>query len=154
MNYILIIIAIVMTNSVLAQNFTQVNTSSVYQTTDFGFSQAILYQDLIFTSGQVGWNNTYQLPVDNDFGQQAGVAMENIEKILLEAKSDLQHVIHLRIYVVDLGIYEREVISKLLKKHYSGKHNPATTLLGISALARPNLRIEIEAIATTKTKSS
>lgn len=141
-----------MTTSAIAQTPIPVNTSTVYQTTVFGFSQAVQHQQLIFTSGQVGWDSTYQLSEDTDFGQQASLSLENIENILIEAKSDLQHIIHLRIYVVNLGIYEREIISKLLKTHYSGEYQPATTLLGISALARPNLRIEIEAIASTLNK--
>lgn len=78
-----------------AQKVQTVNPTIVCQTQDFGFSAATIAEHLVFTSGQVGWNDRYE---------------------------------------------------------FSEKHYPASTLLGIEKLARPELLIEIEGIARQKNK--
>lgn len=56
-----------------------VNTSKVYQSERFGFSQAIIANGFVFTSGIVGWDNNYQLTGDGSFAEQAKQCFKNME---------------------------------------------------------------------------
>ena len=128
-----------------------INSPHVYQTGNFGFSQAVVFNRLIFGSGQVGWDKQLNLPHTNDFAQQFGQTLRNITQILNEGESNWQDVILLRFYIVDLDPEKREHIGKFLKETYSEQYAPATTMIGVAALARKELLIEIEFIAKTNT---
>lgn len=127
-----------------------INDPNVYATHNFGFSQAVVFNNVIYGSGQVGWNKDYTIPPNSDFKQQFEQTLINIEHLLESQKCSWQNVLHLRFYVVDLNAVKRESIGAFLKQTFSNGYAPATTLLGISALTRKNLLIEIEFIAKNK----
>ena len=60
----------------------------------------------------------------------------------------LDSVIKLTIFVVGLLPAHRSIIGAELKRRFPGTP-PANSLIGVSALARTGLLIEIEAVATT-----
>jgi enamine deaminase RidA (YjgF/YER057c/UK114 family) len=53
----------------------------------------------------------------------------------------------LRIYVVDYKLEESGPIGENLRQFFPPDALPVTTWIGVQALARPELKIEIEAIA-------
>ncbi|MFS4449705.1 RidA family protein [Maribacter sp. 2307UL18-2] len=127
-----------------------INNPNVYTTHDLGFSQAVIFNNVIYGSGQVGWNKDYTLQSNSDFKQQFEQTLINIERLLESQKCSWQDVLHLRFYVVDLNAVKKEKIGAFLKQTYTSGYAPATTLLGISDLARENLLIEIEFTAKIK----
>ena len=127
-----------------------INNPNVHITHDLGFSQAVIFNNLIYSSGQVGWNKDYTLPSNSDFKQQFEQTLINIEHLLESQKCSWQDVLHLRFYVVDLNAVKRENIAAFLKQIYSDGYAPATTILGLSALARESHLIEIEFTAKIK----
>lgn len=133
-----------------AMKMSTIKNPNVYTTHDFGFSQAVIFDNVIYGSGQVGWNKDYTLPTNSGFKQQFEQTLINIEYLLESQKCSWQDVLHLRFYVVDLSAVKRESIGAFLKQTYPNGYAPATTLLGISALARENLLIEIEFTAKIK----
>ena len=108
---------------------------------DIGYSPGIMArgQRIIFVSGQG--------PADlkADMETQFRQTFERIGKVLEQAGASFEHVVILRSYFVhllrDLPIY-REVRRGYLVKPY-----PASTAVGVTELADPELKIEIEAIA-------
>lgn len=56
-------------------------------------------------------------------------------------------MISLRIYIVDYNVEESKSISRALKAFFPEGKEPTATWVGVSCLASPDFRIEIEAIA-------
>ena len=125
-----------------------VATDSVYATQSLGFSQAIIANGFVFLSGQVGWDTCYKLMGNKGFENQANQCFKNIELILREAKSGMEKVVHLRFFVTDISDKNKKIIGGLLKKYFPNAYQPTTTLVCVKALARAELMIEIEAVAT------
>jgi enamine deaminase RidA (YjgF/YER057c/UK114 family) len=114
----------------------------------------------VLLSGSVGIDvNTGEIP--SGAGEQARLAMENIKSRLEEYGSSLKHILMIRKYikgdfangVVNDPRYQE--INAVIEKFWSDncpeflKENnpPASTLLGITALARPEFHLEIEVVA-------
>jgi enamine deaminase RidA (YjgF/YER057c/UK114 family) len=129
-----------------------INSSDVYKTHEFGFSLAVVFNQVIYGSGQVGWDRDFKLPAYPTFDNQVEQTLKNIEILLQNQGCDWQDVIHLRFYVVDINASKVKRIGSFLKSTYSKNYAPATTLLGVTALARENLQIEIEFTAKIKQK--
>jgi enamine deaminase RidA (YjgF/YER057c/UK114 family) len=124
-----------------------INTEDVYQTEKFGFSQAIRSDDLLFLSGQVGWDTTYELTGDKLFEDQLKQSFINVEELVCAGGSTTNGIIFLRFYVKQLDDTKRGLIGRYIKQYYPEKYKPATTLIGVESLARKELLIEIEGIA-------
>jgi 2-iminobutanoate/2-iminopropanoate deaminase len=129
-----------------------IDTDSIYKTTNLGFSQAILANGIIYTSGIVGWDKNYKLTGNGDFAEQAKQCFENLELLLANKNSSMQNVIHLRLFVTEMSEANKSIIANLLKIHFPNSYKPATTLLCVKALARENLKIEIESISNITNK--
>ena len=69
---------------------------------------------------------------------------ENINILLRQANMDMSHVVKIISYMVDLS--EQPAYAKA-RNPYLGEARPAMTLLGVSQLAQPALRLEVEVIA-------
>jgi 2-iminobutanoate/2-iminopropanoate deaminase len=126
-----------------------VATDSVYTTQSLGFSQAVVVNGFVFTSGQVGWDTNHALIGNKGFESQASQCFKNIELILIEAKSGMEKVVHLRFFVTEMTDKNKKIIGGLLKKYFPNAYQPTTTLVCVKALAREELMIEIEVVATT-----
>lgn len=129
-----------------------INSSDVYKTSELGFSQAVVFNQVIYGSGQVGWDKNFKLPEYSNFNNQFEQTLQNIEYLLQEQGCGWQDILHLRFYVVDINTSKVKRIGSFLKRTYPNNYAPATTLLGVSALARENLQIEIEFIAKINQK--
>ncbi|MBK6263737.1 RidA family protein [Marivirga sp. S37H4] len=145
-----IIISITLALSSCSMKLSTINNSDVYKTSELGFSQAVVFNQVIYGSGQVGWNTDYKLPEHPTFNNQFEQTLQNIEHLLQNQGCGWLDVLHLRFYVVDINASKITRISSFLKTTYPNNYAPATTLLGVSALARENLQIEIEFIAKIK----
>lgn len=143
------ILIIVMTSTLAhSQVFKMIESEQVYTTSAFGFSQAVPSNNLLFLSGQVGWDTDYNLTGDKGFEAQVKKTFENIERILEKGESNISNIVSMRIYVKQLSTEKRIIVGQYLKQYFSGEYKPSTSLIGITTLAREDLLIEIEAIAT------
>lgn len=124
-----------------------IKTSDVYQTHPFGFSQGIVANGFLYSSGQVGWTTDFQIPEDGSFEAQLNQSLLNIANIVKAGGSSMAEVVLLRFYVKQLDSTKRILIGTYLQKYFPNDYKPATTLLGIETLAQENLLIEIEVIA-------
>ncbi len=148
MKYFKTILCIAAVITFLESKGQMIDTDSIYKTRDLGFSQAILSDGIIYTSGIVGWDRTYQLTGNGSFEEQAKQCFTNLELLLASANSSMQKVIHLRLYITEMSEMNKSVIANLLKIHFPNSYKPATTLLCVKALARENLKIEVESISS------
>ena len=123
-----------------------IETSSVYKTIGFGFSQAIVADDLLFCSGIVGWDRNYQLQ-GKDFNSQLSASFKNIENLLKSTGTSFNDIVLMRFYITELNSTNRKGINEQMSRYFTSGYKPATTLLGINHLAREELKVEIEIIA-------
>jgi enamine deaminase RidA (YjgF/YER057c/UK114 family) len=82
--------------------------------------------------------------VEEGIEAQAARIFENISILLSEAGMDMGDVIKISSYLLDLA--EQPAYARG-RAPYLGDARPAMTLLGVSQLARPGLRLEVEVIA-------
>jgi enamine deaminase RidA (YjgF/YER057c/UK114 family) len=93
-------------------------------------------------SGQLGIRPDGMIP--ERFEHQAEACFDNIAQILAEAGMQPADLVRLNTYLTDsadLATY------MMVRDRYVGDPPPASTLLVVQALARPQFRIEIEATA-------
>ena len=109
-----------------------------------GFSRAVRAGDTVYVSGTVAWREDGRLIGEGDVYAQAKQAIANIEKALIEAGASLSDVVRTRIYVTDISR-----IDEVAKAHGEafGEIRPASSMIEVSALAEPQMLVEIEAIA-------
>lgn len=131
-----------------------VNPKSVFNSLQYGFSQAVLTEGThqLFLSGQVATDKD-QNTIANTMGEQTRVCLENIEKVLIEADSKKAHIAMLRIYIKESANTpdaQNEIAEEL--KAFFGEQAPASSWVVVTGLALPQWLIEIEAQAVIPNK--
>jgi enamine deaminase RidA (YjgF/YER057c/UK114 family) len=100
---------------------------------------------VVFVSGQVGFDAEGKL-VSDDVVEQGAQAYRNIRTAVEALGGSVQDIAKLTIFVVG---HRPELAQPLLaaRDEVLGDHKPASTFLGVEKLIRPELLIEVEAIA-------
>jgi 2-iminobutanoate/2-iminopropanoate deaminase len=106
-------------------------------------SQAMRVGDLVFVSGQVGIDDGGEL-VSDDFDPQADQAFRNLSRVLEAGGSSLDRVVKVTIFLTDMGNFPKIVD---LRRQWFTDPYPADTICEVRSLYRPEVQIEIEAIA-------
>lgn len=97
---------------------------------------------LLFTNGQVGTRRDGTTPATT--AEQAEVVFARLEAVLRAARMALSDIVRLTVFLTD----ERDVATFVeVRDRVMGAHKPGAIILVVRALARPELKIEIEAIA-------
>ena len=114
-----------------------------------GYSHVVSVEasTLIFISGQVAYNENFELVGEEDLASQTRQVMENLKLALGAAGASFEDVIKFTIFVVDYCPEVRDRIIAIRDEFINTARPPASTLLGVQSLARPELLIEIEAVA-------
>ena len=71
--------------------------------------------------------------------------MKNLYNIVREAGMDSSNVVKMTIYYLDPAYLPTIVAAR--NKYFGGDFRPASTAVGVSALARPQLLVEVELTA-------
>jgi enamine deaminase RidA (YjgF/YER057c/UK114 family) len=101
----------------------------------------------IYTAGQVSIDERGGLVGRGDLAEQTRQAMRNVGLALAAAGATYRDIVKITTYVVDYRPEHRAVIGKARSPFFEGGTPPASTLVGVSALALPDWLVEIEAIA-------
>ena len=124
------------------------NTKETYpeQDLDNDLSQAVVAKGtMVFLRGQVSQDlDTRETLNVGDAKLQTKKTMENIEMLLKEAGSCMEHVCRIVVYLTDIRY--REDVYKEMGQWLKGGH-PCSTGLVVPALARPEWIVEIEVTA-------
>jgi enamine deaminase RidA (YjgF/YER057c/UK114 family) len=124
------------------------NTKDTYpeQKLDNDLCQAVVARGtMVFLRGQIGQDlETRESVGIGDAAAQTEKAMANIHMLLKECGSSLDHICKITIYITDPRYREDVylVVGKWLKGVF-----PVSTGLVVSALARPEWLVEVDAIA-------
>ena len=126
----------------------QFNTRDTYpeQKLDNDLCQTVVARGtMVFVRGQIGQDiDTTESVAIGDAAGQAEKAMANIDMLLREAGSRLEHICKITIYIIDPRY--REAVYRVVGKWLKGVY-PVSTGLVVSALARPEWLVEIDATA-------
>jgi enamine deaminase RidA (YjgF/YER057c/UK114 family) len=101
----------------------------------------------IYIAGQVSIDEKGAVVGAGDLGAQTEQVMRNIGLCLAAAGAGYEHIVKITTYVVNYKPENRAVIGKARTPFFADRPPPASTLVGVSALAAPEWLIEIEAIA-------
>ena len=107
------------------------------------YSQAIVLNDLVFTSGQIALrpDGTF---VEGDVEAQTTQVLTNLQAVLTEAGSSLQKVAKTTIFLANMDDFAKV---NAIYGDFFGDHKPARSTVGVKCLPK-NALVEIEAIAT------
>jgi len=100
---------------------------------------------VVYISGQTARDPTSKIVAVGDVKGQAEKVFANLRMAIESVGGSMDDIAKITTFVVNLQPDDRVWIGEMVKKHFPKP--PAHALVGISALAAPELLIEIEAIA-------
>ncbi len=101
----------------------------------------------IYVSGQVSMDENGAVVGAGDLAAQTTQALRNLGLALDAGGASFADVVKITTFVVNYAPEHRAIIAKARAPFFAGGEPPASTLLGVSALAVPEWLIEIEAVA-------
>ncbi|PYK13469.1 MAG: hypothetical protein DME65_01875 [Verrucomicrobia bacterium] len=124
------------------------NPDSLFRSLEYGFSQIVATTGgkTIYISGQTAWDTQRRI-IGTDLAQQARQALRNIQAAVESVGGTLADVVALRIYIVNYRPEQADAIGGALREFFPEEKRPASTWIGVSALAVSDFLIEIEATA-------
>ena len=123
------------------------NTRDTYpeQNLDNDLCQAVVANGVVYLRGQVGQDLDTSASVGiGEVEAQAERAMANIKLLLDEAGGTLADIVKVIVYLTDIRY--REPVYRVLGRWLKGVY-PVSTGIVVSALARPEWLVEIDATA-------
>ena len=106
------------------------------------YSQAIMVDKMLFTSGQIPLDPATGTVVGEDIKTQAELVMKNLGAILTEAGTDYTKVVKTTCFLADMGDFA--AFNEVYAKYFTEK--PARSCVAVKTLPKDVL-CEVEAIA-------
>jgi enamine deaminase RidA (YjgF/YER057c/UK114 family) len=104
------------------------------------YSQGVRIDRFLLVAGQGGWTPELTFPAEP--GQQMRLAFANVSTVLAAGGSSWLEVVEVTSYHVGLDGAALDLMVELLREHCPA-HQPLWTVLGVAALARPEMVVEI-----------
>ena len=125
------------------------NTKNTYpeQNMDNDFCQAVVTEGgkIVWLRGQCPQNLDDAVSIESDDpAEQARKVMQNISQLIQEAGGEMKHLVKIVVYITDAR--HREAVYRVIGEYTKGVH-PVSTGLVVTALARPEWLVEIDATA-------
>jgi enamine deaminase RidA (YjgF/YER057c/UK114 family) len=111
-----------------------------------GFSQAVEFDGkLVAVSGQVAYDADGKVVCPGDAEGQTRQVFANLRIALAAAGAGLEHVVKFTFYLTDRA--DLEAVRRVRNEVIDPSAAPASTLVIVSGLVDPALRVEIDALA-------
>ena len=101
----------------------------------------------IYVSGQVSVNERGEVVGKGDLRAQTRQTFENLKHALAAAGATFHDVVKSNLYVVGFKPEHLPILREVRGQYFVAAQPPASTLVGVAALAGPDWLIEIEVIA-------
>jgi enamine deaminase RidA (YjgF/YER057c/UK114 family) len=112
-----------------------------------GYTHVVVGPDdrTIYIAGQVAFDSTGQVVGAGDFRAQAEQVFANLGRALRSVGGNFADLVKTTTYLTDLS--QLAVVREIRSRYLDANYPPANTLLQVAGLARPEFKIEIEAVA-------
>jgi len=107
------------------------------------YTDAVRFGDLLFVSGIGPLANDGSLVGPDDPAEQTRQIFRNMDKVLRAAGASPADVLKVTVYLTDIA--DRAKINPV-RQQFFGPARPASTLVEVSKLAIPGMKVEIEAV--------
>lgn len=107
------------------------------------YSQAIIHNDVVYCSGQIGINPETGEFAGDDVETQAEQVMENLQAVLEEADSDFGKVLKCSIFVADMDDFG--LVNEIYGARFP-ENPPARETVAVKTLPK-NCQVEVSCIA-------
>jgi 2-iminobutanoate/2-iminopropanoate deaminase len=110
------------------------------------YSQAIRCGQVLYTSGQIGFDPATGELVGSDVQTQAERAIENVQAVLTAAGASLAHVVKTTVFLTSMSDFQ--AMNEVYARYFSGSDRlaPARSTVAVAELPRQAL-FEIECVA-------
>ncbi len=95
--------------------------------------------NLVFVSGTVGIDRNGSIPPS--IVEQFDIVLSNLDDCLKAVGAGPEHIVKVNLFLTNIA--DRALINPA-RQRYFGRHRPASTLVAVSALVMPQLKVEIE----------
>jgi 2-iminobutanoate/2-iminopropanoate deaminase len=112
--------------------------------------------EIVVVAGQVGMNRAGKLVGPGDVGAQTKQALDNVRAVLSAAGCGMEDVIRFQTFLTHASDIEgfMQARHEVFPGHFPGGVYPPNTLLIVSRLVKPELLVEIEAMAVKPAKTA
>jgi enamine deaminase RidA (YjgF/YER057c/UK114 family) len=119
-----------------------ISSGSPFEKT-YGYSRAVIAGDEVHIAGTTGYDYA-KMAMPDDVAKQTRNIYSTFAKVMKEAGGELADIVRLRTFVTD-GAYFDAVLK--VQGEVFGEIRPAATMMVVSALLKPEMKVEIEADA-------
>lgn len=115
-----------------------------------GYSQVVEVRGgrTLYISGQVSLDSAGNVVGSGDFAAQVKQVFANLKARLDEAGASFNDVVKLNFYLLDAS--NLQLVRDIRDTYVNRGHPPASTLVVVKQLFRPELLVEVDAIAVAK----
>ena len=108
------------------------------------YNQAILVNDTLYLSGQIGLDPRLMKIVEGDIKKETEQVMENLKNVLEAAEMTFNHVIKSSIFLSDMEDFGQ--VNEVYGSYFLNETAPARETVAVNTLPK-NVRVEISMIA-------
>ncbi len=127
-----------------------INDAALAKPNGFNHVTVVPGNELIYIAGQVSYDSAGNIVGIGDLAAQTRQTFINIGRALESAGSDFSHVVKMNFFVKNLSEANVAIIRAVRKDFLDADRLPASTMVGVAALGKDNLLLEIEAVAVPK----
>jgi 2-iminobutanoate/2-iminopropanoate deaminase len=107
------------------------------------YTDAVRFGNILFVSGLTAHNAEGQLVGGTDAAEQTRQILMNLKRVLDAAGATMADVLKVTVFLTNID--DRAAINPV-RQEFFGSARPASTLIEVSRLALPEMKVEIEAI--------
>jgi len=107
------------------------------------YSQAMMHDGMLYTSGQIGLNPVAGTLIGEGVEAQAEQVTKNLSAVLDAAGASVSDIIKVNIYLIDMGDFP---LVNAIYADWLGEHRPARATVAVAALPL-GAKVEMDLIA-------
>ncbi len=123
------------------------NPPTLHAPTGYSHVVEVVARRTLYVSGQIALDVEGRLVGADDLRQQATQVFENLQAALADSEASLRDVVKLTVFLTDVS---QLAAFREARDQFFAAPLPACSLVEVSRLARPDLLIEVEAVAVTE----
>ena len=98
----------------------------------------------LYVAGQVGSGATLEEQIRSSF--------EGVLKQLVDGGAEFSDVVKMNTYIVNYREEDLALFRRIRQEMFGDQNMPANTLLGVTSLARDNIKVEMDAVAIVEVR--